>query len=79
MLLPNFEEFFTYADEVLEDIDLIQELEEADCSGIIDYLMENTFEVYIALSEDAESFIYIVEGDIQFPDGVEGIQEENDD
>ena len=62
MLLPNFEEFFTYADEVLEDIDLIQELEEADCSGIIDYLMENTFEVYIALSEDAESFIYIVEG-----------------
>ncbi len=79
MLLPNFEEFFTYADEVLEDIDLIQELEEAGCSRIIDYLMENTFEVYIALSEDAESFIYIVEGDIQFPDGVEGIQEENDD
>ncbi|MFW5780886.1 MAG: hypothetical protein ACOCWI_05490, partial [Bacillota bacterium] len=78
IVLPGFDQFFVYADEVLDDVDLIAELEQANCDGIIDYLMANTFEVFIDLSSDAESFIYIVEGEIDFPDGVEGAPEEED-
>ena len=79
VLLPGFDQFFTLADEVLDDVDLINELEEADCDGVIDFLMANVFEIYIDLSEDAESFIYIVEGDIVFPEGVDDIAAEEED
>lgn len=69
VLLPNFCDLISYIDEAIEDVNLQEELELADID-IVNYLMVNEYVVNIDLSEDAESFVYILKDDIEFPEGV---------
>ncbi len=69
-VLPGIENFIPYVEELTgEDIQSLLDDLELDLIG---FLLANTFEIYIDFSEDAESFIYILDEDINFPDGVDG-------
>ena len=56
-------------DGVLEDVDLENMFQEAAVE-ILGSLMSNAFEISINIGEDAESFIYVVDGDIDFPEEI---------
>lgn len=70
VLLPGFENIIQYANDILDnpDIDLEEILFEAFDTDIIEYLMARAFEFTIDLAEEADSFVYIIDGDIGFPE-----------
>ncbi|HHT83447.1 MAG: hypothetical protein ACOYEC_00550 [Christensenellales bacterium] len=69
LVLPGFENIMEYIDGVLEDVDLENMFQEAGVD-IVGSLMSNAFEISINIGEDAESFIYVVDGDIDFPEEI---------
>lgn len=69
LVLPGFENIMEYIDGVLEDVDLEDMFQEAGVD-IVGSLMSNAFEISINIGEDAESFIYVVDGDIDFPEEI---------
>mgnify|MGYP000950785512 CR=1 FL=1 len=69
LVLPGFENIMEYIDGVLEDVDLENMFQEAGVD-IVGSLMSNAFEISINIGEEAESFIYVVDGDIDFPEEI---------
>lgn len=69
VLFPGFEDIISYGDALLpEEIDLAALLLDAFGLDVVEYLMGNSYVFTIDLSDDAESFIYVVDGDIAFPE-----------
>lgn len=69
LVLPGIENFLLYADAVIEE-DLSSMPETASINQAIDYLLTHAFEISIDLSDEAESFISIINSEIEFPEGV---------
>lgn len=70
VLFPGFENIIEYGNELLEIENLGEMLHDAFGLDIIEYIMGKSFEFTLDLSEDAESFVYIIDGDISFPEGM---------
>lgn len=76
ILFPGIVNFVAYA-EALTGEDIQSVLDELELD-LVEFLISNTFEIYIDFSESADNFIYVLNDDIDFPEGVDGRQEGSD-
>ncbi len=72
VLFPGFVNIVEYGNELLGgDMDLGQMMRDAFGGvDLVTYITTSTYEFTLDLSDDAENFVYIIDGDIAFPTGM---------